>query len=76
MLGVSSRLTFEIALKALSFGIPIVAAISGVSSLAIQVAESHGLTLIGYARDARMTIYAHGERIRNVTRASMTRDVC
>ncbi|WP_223306815.1 formate dehydrogenase accessory sulfurtransferase FdhD [Acidithiobacillus ferrivorans] len=38
--------------------------LSGVSSLAIQLAESHGLTLIGYARDRRMTVYAHGERIR------------
>ena len=68
MLGVSSRLTFEIAVKALSFGVPIVAAISGVSSLAIQVAEIHGLTLIGYTRDARMTVYAHSERIRNTAR--------
>lgn len=64
LLGVSSRLSFEIALKALGFGIPVVAAISGISSLAIQLAESHGLTLIGYARDGRMTVYAHGERIR------------
>lgn len=69
MLGVSSRLTFEMVLKALGFGVPIVAAISGVSSLAIQVADSHGLTLIGYTRDARMTVYAHGERIRGCTPA-------
>lgn len=65
ILGVSSRLSFEIALKALGFGIPVVAAISGVSSFAIQLAESHGLTLIGYARDGRMTVYAHAERIRD-----------
>jgi FdhD protein len=65
ILGVSSRLSFEIALKALGFGIPVVAAISGVSSLAIQLAESHGLTLIGYARDERMTVYAHAERVRD-----------
>ena len=64
LLGVSSRLTFEIALKALSFQVPIVAAISGVSSLAIQIAQTHNLTLVGYARDQRLTIYAHGERFR------------
>ena len=64
LLGVSSRLTIEIALKALNFQVPIVAAISGVSSLAIQIAQTHNLTLIGYARDRRLTIYAHGERFR------------
>lgn len=64
LLGVSSRLTFEIALKALSFQVAIVAAISGVSSLAIQIAQTHNLTLVGYARDRRLTIYAHGERFR------------
>ena len=62
-LGVSSRLSFEIALKALGFAVPVVAAISGVSSLAVQTAERHGLSLIGYARDRRMTVYAHPERL-------------
>ncbi|MGC9127222.1 MAG: formate dehydrogenase accessory sulfurtransferase FdhD [Acidithiobacillus sp.] len=63
LLTVSSRLSFEIALKALSFGIPTVVAVSGVSSLAIQLAERCGLTLIGYARDGRLTIYANAWRI-------------
>jgi len=63
VLGISSRLSFEIVLKAIGFGIPVIAAISGVSSLAIELAESHGVTLIGYARDDRMTLYAHSERI-------------
>ncbi|RCN55857.1 MULTISPECIES: formate dehydrogenase accessory sulfurtransferase FdhD [Acidiferrobacter] len=63
LLGVSSRLSFEIALKAAGFAVPAVAAISGVSSLAIHTAESHGLMLAGYARDGRMTIYAHSEHL-------------
>ncbi len=63
MLGVSSRLTFEIVLKALNYQIPVVAAISGVSSMAIDVAQRYGMTLIGFARDCRMTIYAHGNVI-------------
>ena len=37
---------------------------NGVSSLAIQIAQTHNLTLVGYARDQRLTIYAHGERFR------------
>ncbi|MHB8248208.1 MAG: formate dehydrogenase accessory sulfurtransferase FdhD [Acidithiobacillus sp.] len=63
LLGVSSRLTFEIVQKALSLRIPVIAAISGVSSMAIRVAESHHVTIIGYAREGRMSIYTHGERI-------------
>ena len=63
LLGVSSRLGFEIALKAVGFAVPAVAAISGVSSLAIHTAESHGVILAGYARDGRMTIYTHSERL-------------
>ncbi len=65
VLGISSRLSFEIALKALGFRIPVIAAISGVSSLAIELAESHGITLIGYAREGRMTLYTHTERIQD-----------
>jgi len=63
LLAVSSRLSFEIALKALSFAIPTVVAVSGVSSLAIQLAERCGLTLIGYARDGRLTVYANPWRL-------------
>ncbi|MGE4531177.1 MAG: formate dehydrogenase accessory sulfurtransferase FdhD [Acidithiobacillus sp.] len=33
--------------------------------LPYPLAESHGLTLIGYARDERMTVYAHAERVRD-----------
>ena len=58
-LGVSSRLGFEIALQAVGFTVPAVAAIFEVSSLAIHTAESRGLILAGYARDGRMTIYTH-----------------
>lgn len=63
LMGVSSRLTFEIVQKALRLHIPVVAAISGVSSMAITVAEKYGLTVIGYARDGRMTIYTHDEAL-------------
>ena len=63
LLGVSSRLTFEIVQKALRLRIPVVAAISGVSSMAIAVAERFGLTVVGYARDGRMTVYTHDESL-------------
>nr|WP_226823067.1 formate dehydrogenase accessory sulfurtransferase FdhD [Acidithiobacillus caldus] len=63
LLAVSSRLSFEIAQKALSFGIPTVVAVSGVSSLAIQLAQNCGLTVIGYARNGRLTVYANAWRL-------------
>lgn len=63
MLGVSSRLTFEIVQKALRFQLPVVAAISGVSTMAIRVAEAGGLSAVAYVRESRMTVYTHKERI-------------
>lgn len=63
LLGVSSRLTFEIVQKALRLGVSVIAAISGVSGMAIRVADAYGVTLIGYAREGRMSIYTHRERV-------------
>ncbi len=63
ILAVSSRLSFEIVQKALRFRVPVIAAISGVSSLAVRVAAERGITLIGYAREGRMSVYTHKERV-------------
>ncbi len=66
LLAVSSRLSFEILRKALAWRIPVVAAISGVSSLAIDVARRNHVLLVGYARESRCTVYgvlpARGKR--------------
>jgi FdhD protein len=61
---VSGRMSFEIALKALAAGIPIVAAVSAPSSLAVEMCAAGGLTLVGFLRGETMNVYAHGERIR------------
>lgn len=63
LLAVSSRLTFEIIHKAARLQVPVVAAISGVSGLAIRAAERAGIAVVAYAREGRMTIYSHKERI-------------
>lgn len=57
LLVVSSRLSFEILRKALAWRIPVVAAVSGVSSLAIDVAGQNHVLLVGYARESRCTVY-------------------
>jgi FdhD protein len=61
----SGRASYEMATKAVRVGIPIVASVSAPTSLAVQLAEERGLTLIGYLRGGRMNVYTHPERIVN-----------
>jgi FdhD protein len=60
----SGRASYEMAVKAIRVGIPVVATMSSPTSLAVELAEDRGLTLIGYLRGGRMNIYTHGERLR------------
>jgi FdhD protein len=61
---VSGRASFEVVHKALAAGVGIVAAVSAPSSLAIDLALEGNLTLVGFLRPGRLTVYAHPERIR------------
>lgn len=60
---VSSRAGFEIAQKAAVAGVPVLACVSAATSLAVEVAERAGLTLLGFVREPRATVYTHAHRI-------------
>lgn len=55
---VTSRASFEVVHKAAQAGCPLVAAISAPTALAVRVAQQAGITLVGFARGERMTVYS------------------
>lgn len=60
---VTSRASYELAMKAAQVGIPLLAAISAPTTLAIALADSANLCLVGFARDGHCAVYAHPQRL-------------
>ena len=60
---ITSRASYEMVAKTSSANIPLLAAVSAPTSLAIELAEKSGLTLVGFTRIVRHVVYANGQRI-------------
>ncbi|MGZ8180021.1 formate dehydrogenase accessory sulfurtransferase FdhD [Williamsia sp. SKLECPSW1] len=63
VLMVSSRVSFELVQKAAMAGVPILAAVSAPSSLAVSLGEDLGMTVVGFLRGESMNVYAGGHRV-------------
>jgi FdhD protein len=62
-IAITSRASYEMVQKTASAGVGLLAAVSGVTGLAVDIAQTAGLTLLGFARGDDISIYSHPEQL-------------
>jgi FdhD protein len=67
ILVISGRVSYEIVVKCAQAKIPFLVAVSAPSSLAVDFCTRYGITLIGFCRDRRFTVYSHSENMEHET---------
>ena len=60
---VSGRISYEIVSKSVVAGIPFLAAVSAPSSMAVEMSEKFGITLMAFCREDKLTVYSHTDRM-------------
>ncbi|ABI37189.1 formate dehydrogenase family accessory protein FdhD [Shewanella sp. MR-4] len=71
----TSRASFEMVQKAASANIQILFAMSAVTSLALELAEKSNITLIGFCRNGRATLYTHSYRLLGINRGCLAKAI-
>jgi formate dehydrogenase accessory protein FdhD len=64
---VTSRASYEMVAKTAAANIPVLAAVSAPTALAIEYAQASGITLLGHVQTQQQQIYTHPERLRTGT---------